>query len=80
MSRSKVLRAFQSEPVADLGYAQVDTHRALRKGFPEVIFGEGKTPEQVVGIADKLLKRGQPVLVTRVGAGHARRSIGWGAQ
>jgi NCAIR mutase (PurE)-related protein len=72
VSREKVLRAFQCEPVADLGFAQVDTHRALRKGFPEVIFGAGKTPKQVVGIADKLMKHGQPVLVTRVEATHAR--------
>ncbi len=68
----KVLRAFQSAPVADLGFAQVDTHRALRKNFPEVIFGAGKTPEQVVKIAAKLLELGQPVLVTRVAAEHAR--------
>jgi hypothetical protein len=72
VSREKVLRAFQSEPVADLGFAQVDTHRALRKGFPEVIFGAGKTADQVVKIAGKLVKHGQPVLVTRVGAEHAR--------
>ena len=68
----KVLRAFQSAPVADLGFAQVDTHRALRKNFPEVIFGAGKTPEQVVKIAAKLLEHGQQVLVTRVTAEHAR--------
>jgi hypothetical protein len=49
--REKVLRAFQSAPIADLGFAQVDMHRALRKNFPEVIFGAGKTPEQVVKIA-----------------------------
>jgi NCAIR mutase (PurE)-related protein len=70
--REKVLRAFQAAPVADLGFAQVDTHRALRKNFPEVIFGAGKTPEQVVKIAAKLLEHGQPVLVTRVTAEHAR--------
>ena len=70
--REKVLRAFQSAPVADLGFAQVDTHRALRKNFPEVIFGAGKTPEQVVKIAAKLLEHGQPVLATRVTAEHAR--------
>ena len=68
----KVLHAFQAAPVADLGFAQVDTHRALRKNFPEVIFGAGKTPEQVVKIAAKLLEHGQPVLVTRVTAEHAR--------
>jgi NCAIR mutase (PurE)-related protein len=68
----KVLHAFQAAPVADLGFAQVDTHRALRKNFPEVIFGAGKTPEQVVGIAAKLFELRQPVLVTRVTEAHAR--------
>jgi NCAIR mutase (PurE)-related protein len=72
VSRDKVLRAFQTAPVADLGFAQVDTHRALRKGFPEVIFGAGKTPEQVVRIAGKLLEHEQHVLVTRVSLEHAR--------
>jgi NCAIR mutase (PurE)-related protein len=72
ITRDKALRAFQSEPVADLGFAQVDTHRALRKGFPEVIFGAGKTPQQVVKIAGKLAAHSQPVLVTRVTADHAR--------
>ena len=70
--REKVLHAFQAAPVADLGFAQVDTHRALRKNFPEVIFGAGKTPEQVVKIAAKLLELGQPVLVTRITPDHAR--------
>jgi hypothetical protein len=70
--REKVLRAFQSAPVADLGFAQVDTHRALRKNFPEVIFGSGKTPEQAVKIAAKLLEHGQQVLVTRITTEHAR--------
>jgi len=72
ISREKLLQAFQAAPVADLGFAQVDTHRALRKNFPEVIFGAGKTPEQVVKIAAKLFALGQPVLVTRVNAEHAR--------
>jgi len=72
VNRSRVLRAFQSAPLADLGFAQVDTHRALRKGFPEVIFGSGKTPEQVVGIAVKILTQEQRVLITRATAEHAR--------
>ena len=71
-SREKVLRAFQAAPIADLGFAQVDTHRALRKGFPEVIFGSGKTPEQVVKIAAKILAHEQRVLVTRITDTHAR--------
>lgn len=72
VDRDQVLRAFQAAPTADLGFAQVDTHRALRKGFPEVIFGAGKTPEQVVKIAAKLVAHEQRVLVTRITPGHAR--------
>jgi len=72
VSRDKVVQAFQAAPLADLKFAVVDAHRALRKNFPEVIFGAGKTPEQVVKISAQLLALGQPVLVTRVHAGHAR--------
>lgn len=72
VSREKVLHAFQAAPVADLGFAQVDTHRALRKGFPEVIFGAGKTPEQIVKIAAKLMDHEQRILVTRITSEHAR--------
>lgn len=69
--REQVLQAFQAAPTANLGFAQVDTHRALRQGFPEVIYGAGKTPDQVVKIAGKLLERESCVLVTRVGTEHA---------
>lgn len=72
IGRDQVLRAFQSAPVANLVYAQVDTHRALRKGFPEVIFGSGKTPEQVVKIAVEILARDHRVLATRLTPEHAR--------
>lgn len=72
ISRDKVMHAFQAPPVADLGFAQVDTHRALRKGFPEVIFGAGKTPDQVVKIALKLLEHERQVLITRVTDAHAK--------
>jgi len=72
VNRDGVLRAFQAAPVADLGFAQVDTHRALRKGFPEVIFGAGKSPVQVVKIATALVARGQNVLVTRLTPEHAK--------
>ncbi len=72
VTRDEVVRAFQAAPVADLGFAQVDTHRALRKGFPEVIFGAGKTPPQVVQIAAKLAAHEQSVLITRVTPEHVR--------
>jgi NCAIR mutase (PurE)-related protein len=72
VSRHAVLRAFQRAPVADLDFAQVDLHRSLRKNFPEVIYGEGKTPAQVVRIAAKLADHEQRILITRIGPQHAR--------
>ena len=52
----------------DLGYATVDTHRELRTGYPEVIFGQGKTPEQVAGIIQFMLTLDNNILATRVTA------------
>ncbi len=49
----------------ELGFAKVDHHRIKRKGFPEVIFGQGKTPEQIVKIAQSIVKKKQDVLITR---------------
>jgi hypothetical protein len=54
-------------PFEDLGFAKVDHHRALRHGMPEVVFAQGKTPEQVVAIAERLLANAQNVLITRAG-------------
>jgi len=72
VGRDEVLHAFQAAPVVDLGFAKIDTHRALRKGFPEVVFGAGKTPEQVLKIASKLIEREERLLVTRITPQHAR--------
>ena len=55
-------------PYENLGFAEVDHHRALRKGFPEVVLGEGKTTEQVVAIAERLAAQGDRLLITRVDA------------
>src|SRR5689334_7058501 len=52
-------------PFEDLGFAKVDHHRALRHGMPEVVFGQGKTPEQITHIAEHLLNRASNILVTR---------------
>lgn len=62
----EALEALRDLPFADIGYATVDHHRALRMGVPEVIFGEGKTAEQIAGIAEELAKKEQNVLVTRL--------------
>jgi NCAIR mutase (PurE)-related protein len=52
-------------PYEDLGYASLDHHRALRTGFPEVVLGQGKTPEQIGAISERLAAQGDRVLVTR---------------
>jgi pyridinium-3,5-biscarboxylic acid mononucleotide synthase len=62
-------------PFSDLGYAAVDHHRALRQGAPEVVFGQGKTAAQIVGIARELARTGQNVLITRLDAEKARQSL-----
>ena len=55
-------------PYEDLGFAKIDHHRALRRGFPEAVFGAGKTPEQIVAIVERIAGHGQRVLVTRTSA------------
>jgi len=55
-------------PFEDLGFAKVDHHRALRQGMPEVILAQGKTPDQVAAIAEKLLDNAPNVLITRADA------------
>jgi len=72
ISQAQALAALGKEPVTDLGFAQVDQHRALRQGFPEVIFGAGKTPVQVVKIAGEILKQSDRVLITRITPAHAK--------
>jgi len=59
------MRALKDLPYKDLGFAKVDNHRMLRRGFPEVIFGEGKTPEQIVKIAGRIISNDGILLVTR---------------
>lgn len=54
------------EPVESLGFASIDHHRALRQGFPEVVYGAGKTPEQIREIATRIAVRGDGMLVTRL--------------
>lgn len=65
------LEALRHLPFQDLGVATIDHHRELRQGLPEVVFGEGKSPEQLVIIAQALLASSQNVLVTRVDATRA---------
>jgi NCAIR mutase (PurE)-related protein len=64
-------RALADLPFAELGYATVDTHRSVRFGFPEVVYGEGKSLQQLRGIVRVLVERRQPVLVTRLAQDNA---------
>jgi NCAIR mutase (PurE)-related protein len=61
----QLLEAFRQQPFEDLGFARVDHHRAIRQGFPEVVLGLGKTPEQIAQIAAEIVRRGSTLLVTR---------------
>ena len=71
--RARARLARRSSPSESLGFATIDHHRALRQGFPEVVYGAGKTPEQIVAIAQRIAERGDGVLVTRVAPDVGRR-------
>src|SRR6266508_740021 len=62
---AQAVSRLQHLPFEDLGFARVDHHRTLRQGFPEVIFGEGKKPEQVAAIVRSLLPHKTNILITR---------------
>jgi pyridinium-3,5-biscarboxylic acid mononucleotide synthase len=64
------LRELEGFPTKELGFAVLDSQRHLRQGFPEVVYAEGKSPEQLKGIVAELLKRGSPLLATRVRPEH----------
>jgi pyridinium-3,5-biscarboxylic acid mononucleotide synthase len=63
----------KSLPFEDLGFSRIDHHRSLRKGFPEVIWGEGKTANEIVSIMKQLKETGQNILATRLDEEKARK-------
>lgn len=65
LSIKNALDKFKYLPFQDLGHSKPDTHRELRQGYPEVVFCQGKTPEQVLHITNVMMERGQNVLGTR---------------
>ncbi len=65
LSEPAAAEAIKNLSYEDIGYARVDHGRAARQGFPEVIFGQGKTPDQIAGIFEKLIERSPNVLITR---------------
>ena len=68
LSPSDAASRLATLPYEDLGFARLDHHRALRRGFPEVVFGERKSPEQIAIIVERITGRAQNALVTRASA------------
>jgi NCAIR mutase (PurE)-related protein len=64
-AQNRLLQYLRQAPFEDLGFARVDHHRALRQGVPEVVFGPGKTPDQIAAIAERIVAAGHSLLVTR---------------
>jgi hypothetical protein len=75
-SVEEALESLRDLPFRDLGFANVDHHRRLRTGFPEVVFGPGKSAEQVAAIVEELARGGGNVLVTRASAEQAEAARG----
>ncbi len=68
----EAIARLKSLPFEDLGYARIDHHRSLRRGFPEVIWGEGKSPNQILSIMKEMKRKGQNVMITRLDGGKAK--------
>ena len=66
MSPKKALKSLKDYPYQDLGFAKVDHHREVVKGYPEIVYGLGKTPDQIVRISREIIKCGSNLLVTRI--------------
>jgi pyridinium-3,5-biscarboxylic acid mononucleotide synthase len=67
-AHGRLLQFLRQAPFEDLGFARVDHDRSLRQGFPEVVFGPGKTPAQIAAIAERIVSAGHSLLVTRTNA------------
>ncbi len=68
ISPEEAFRRLKDFPYQDLGFAKVDHHREVRKGFPEIIYGPGKSEDQIIRIAREITKRGNNLLITRLEA------------
>jgi len=66
ISPEEALKLLKDYPYQDLDFAKIDHHRELRRGFPETVFGQGKTEAQIVKIAKEILKKGSNLLITKV--------------
>jgi len=71
-SVEEALDTLKTLPFENLGFARVDHHRALRKGFPEIVFGQGKTARQIIEITQRLVEQGHYALITRLNVQKAK--------
>jgi len=69
----EALKRIKDYPYQDLAFAKIDHHRELRRGFPEIIFGLGKTADQIIKISREILKKGDNLLITKVDSSTYRR-------
>jgi NCAIR mutase (PurE)-related protein len=68
LTAARQAEAILASPIENLDFARVDHSRSRRQGFPEVVFGQGKTPPQIAAISDAIVRRGHSLLVTRTDA------------
>lgn len=66
-AHQQLLQYLRHSPYENVDFARIDHHRAVRQGFPEVVYGPGKTPEQIATIAERIVGAGYNLLVTRTG-------------
>jgi NCAIR mutase (PurE)-related protein len=64
-AQDELLQFLRQSPFEDIGFARIDHHRTVRQGFPEVVFGQGKTPDQIAAISERIVAAGHNLLVTR---------------
>jgi pyridinium-3,5-biscarboxylic acid mononucleotide synthase len=72
VSAAKALERLRHLPFEDLGFARIDNHRTLRRGVPEVVFGEGKSADQIATIGRRMAAAGVNLIVTRLAPDKAR--------
>ncbi len=75
LSVEKAKNRLKHFSVENIDFAQIDHHRSIRKGFPEVIFGQGKTAEQIIGIMEKMAENEDIILVTRIDKPKAKQVL-----
>ncbi len=75
VSVEQALESLKHMTTEDIGYAHIDHHRSLRKGFPEVIYGETKTAHQIAGIMERMIPQEKVILVTRIDSKKAKTLV-----